>query len=298
MTRGEGGEAYMKVEWSVYDRLRRTTVYKTTTEGYTDLKITSVEGVGILLDDVFGSAAHNLGADEEFYNLIVHGIHPYQKPGQLPTVPIDRDDPITIKKRALSTTPLPQDMETKRQVAVMIESGSGHGSGFFITEDGHILTNQHVVGNAERVRIVTANKKKKLIGTVLRRDKVRDVAVIKLDDISEENINRVTRPIRTDWPKVGEDIYAIGAPLSSRSLQDTVTKGIVSAHRKNFRIFGTVVNLIQGDVTIHGGNSGGPLLDTYGNIVGVSVAGRVDGDQLNYFIPIAEALNHLDIQMH
>ena len=92
---------------------------------------------------------------------------------------------------------------------------------------------------------------------------------------------------------------AIGAPVA-RQLQDTVTKGIVSAHRRNFRLMGAKQNLIQADIEIHGGNSGGPLLDQYGNIAGLSVAGYGAGENstgigLNLFVPIGEALEKLNV---
>lgn len=298
-TRGTKGEAYMKVEWGVYDSLRRKTVYKVVTEGYSNLKRANNEGIGVLLDDTFAAAAHNLGSDAAFHDLIVNGIMPSDTPDHNKREIYTDADPVYLDSKPLSKTPLTKHMEQSRKAAVLVSAGVGHGSGFFISKEGHILTNQHVVGSAEKVRIETAGKKAELIGTVLRRNKVRDVALIKLDDLPDD-LDIVTLPLRKDWPKVGEDVYAIGTPLSRRKLQDTVTRGIISAHRKDFRIFGTRVNLLQADVTIHGGNSGGPLLDANGNIVGITVASRIYGvnnpaDGLNYFIPIGEALGKLDI---
>ncbi len=168
----------------------------------------------------------------------------------------------------------------------------------FITKQGHILTNAHVVGDALRVRVVTADKDEKLIGEVLRIDKARDVALIRLEE-EPGDMEIVVLPIRTEWPTVGEDIYAIGTPKDFNHLQDTVTKGIISAHRMEMKFLGTRQNFIQGDVSVHSGSSGGPLLDAYGNIVAISVgaytAGNNHGIGLNYFIPIAEALNKMDI---
>ena len=104
-------------------------------------------------------------------------------------------------------------------------------------------------------------------------------------------------PIRLDWPEVSEEIYALGAPLRTR-LQDTIRKGIVSAHRKDYKVLGSKQNFIQGDVATHGGNSGGPLLDAQGNITGLSVAGIAinrNDTGINFFIPIKEALDQLNI---
>jgi serine protease Do len=300
MARGYTGEAYIQVEWSIYDRLRRKTTYKTISEGYGRLKMQNPEGAGLLLDSAFGAAAHNLGAQKEFHDLIVYGKQPANSNVDEAAAPMDSDEDISIARLPISTTPLTATMEDSRKAAVLVQSGAGHGSGFFISEAGHILTNHHVVGNAEKVRIETAGKKKKILATVIRRDKIRDVAILQLDEIPE-NLKIQAQPLRLDWPKVGEDVYAIGAPLHQKSLQDTVTKGIISAHRKNYKVWGTYMDLLQADVSIHGGNSGGPLLDANGNIVGLSVAGinNSSGDSvggLNFFVPIAVALDRLDIE--
>ena len=189
-------------------------------------------------------------------------------------------------------------MDKTRRATVMVEGGIGHGSGFFISKQGYILTNSHVIGEALRVRIVSADKEEKMIAEVLRRDPARDVALLKLEELPDD-LDITALPIQTTWPNIGSDVYAIGAPVA-RQLQDTVTKGIVSAHRKNFRLLGTKQNLIQADIDIHGGNSGGPLLDQYGNIAGLSVAGYGANDTgigLNLFVPIGEALQRLDINL-
>ncbi len=112
------------------------------------------------------------------------------------------------------------------------------------------------------------------------------------------------RPLRLDWPKVGETIYAIGVPKDYKAYRNTVTKGIVSAHR-NYKRHGALrLNFIQGDVEVHPGSSGGPLVDEHGNLVGLTVEGHTVGNAkthspvgivLNPFIPIHEALDTVDL---
>ncbi|MEM6781010.1 MAG: S1C family serine protease [Pseudomonadota bacterium] len=294
------GEAYLKIEWTIYDQLNRRTVYKTTTEGYSNLALASREGVGLLLDDAFAGATHNLGADETFHSLITFGLQPKNQVQTEIRNDFVFEDRVYINRKALSTTPIEKHMENTRKAAVVVSAGDGHGSGFFLGNEGYILTNQHVVGNAHKARIETADKTHQLIGTVLRRHKVQDVALIKLDDIPSD-LKVTALPVRKSWPKVGEEVYAIGAPKHRKRLSDTVTKGIISAHRKNYEIFGTRMNLLQADVSIHGGNSGGPLLDSNGNIIGLSAAGVSNsfGDSLgglNFFVPIEEAFDKLDIE--
>ncbi|MGB0719915.1 MAG: S1C family serine protease [Bdellovibrionales bacterium] len=306
---GVDGEVYLSVDWSVYDPVRRSVVYKTTTEGYTKRLSPNNEGFTLMLHDAFDMAAHNLGADEQFYDLIVNGIKPVDwQPRTLRKEYQDFEsrhqfDPtqtVTIHQNGLSHTPFTQDIDHKRKHAVMIQK-IGHGSGFFITKDGHILTNAHVVGDAIRMRVVTADKAQKLTAEVLRVDKARDVALLKLEEVPD-TLDIITLPIRTQIPSVGEDVYALGTPKHYATLQDTLTHGIVSAYREDFKHFGLRQNYIQSDVEIHGGNSGGPLYDKNGNVIGIAVIGLYAneskiGNALNLFIPIGEALDALDIDL-
>ncbi|MGH1374953.1 MAG: S1C family serine protease [Alphaproteobacteria bacterium] len=301
---GERGKLYLKIEWAVYDSLRRKTVYKTVTDGYVHRRVANLEGLTLMINDAFGMAAHNLGTDVHFHDLVFYGTKPPQdwkkKKHKEPPRLYDRNEAVEINNPPLSKNLLPEHVERSRKVAVLIRRGSAHGSGFFITKQGHILTNQHVVGEATRVRIVTADREEVLIGEVLRRDAVRDVALIKIEDMPKD-LDIVTVPIQTVWPEVSADIYALGAPLHPK-LMDTLTKGIVSTHRKNMRDKGARLDFIQGDVSIHGGNSGGPLMDAYGNIIGISVAGYQPlgggaNASLNLFIPIENALKAMDITL-
>ena len=303
------GKLYAKIQWSVYDALRRTTVYKTTTEGYTRRDYPNTEALELLFMDAFEMAAHNLSADEGFYNLIVLNEKPKQKSNAFYEKKIDNDYPrnfdpneeVAIVTPPLSRTPFDKIAHDARKVAVLVQK-SGHGSGFFITREGHILTNYHVVGDSRRVRIVTAFRKTGITAEVLRINKTRDVALLKLEEIPEwlDMDEILIRPVRTEWPKVGEEIYAVGVPKDWKLFRNTLTKGIVSGHRKYKRYGSTRLSFIQGDVEIHPGSSGGPLVDEYGNLVGITVEGFVTGESpsgigLNLFIPIQEALDVLDI---
>lgn len=302
---GDKGKLYLEVEWSIYDSLRKTTVYKVTTEGYVNRKKANYDGLALMFNDAFAMATHNLAADPAFHDLMVNGKRPPREQWQQKKKDhvegrrkFDAKEEVTITNPPLSQQPITQGMENTRKIAVMIEGGVGHGSGFFITRQGHILTNSHVVGDALRVRVVSADKEEKMIAEVLRRDPARDVALLKLEEIPPD-LTMTTVPVQTTWPGIGSDVYAIGAPMAIQ-LQDTVTRGIVSAHRRNFKIVGVKQNFIQADIEIHGGNSGGPLLDAQGNLVGISAAGYNEGDAstgLNVFIPVDEALKTLNITL-
>ena len=171
---------------------------------------------------------------------------------------------------------------------VKIETGTGIGTGFVISNTGLILTNRHVVSGKKNVR-VNLYDGSKYNARVLKKDRMADIAVLKID-----NFKSTMNPLSlcyAQYPNVGEDVIAIGNPLS---LNFTVTRGIVSGMRQTEN-----QSLIQTDAPINPGNSGGPLLNQYGEVVGIinakMIAMGVEG--LGFAIPIVEALNNLGIKV-
>ncbi|MEI8394834.1 MAG: S1C family serine protease, partial [Rhodospirillaceae bacterium] len=193
--------------------------------------------------------------------------------------------------------PMTANAEDVVDATVVIATGSGSGSGFFVAEDkvrggGWILTNAHVVGDAERVRVSTSNRRAR-IGTVSRRHRIRDVALVHVEGAVPAVVS-----IRSEPVMVGEDVYAMGAPLGTHN-RSTLSKGIVSRLTGQP---GSLLPWIQSDVMIQHGSSGGPLVDGSGNVVGVCVAALGSGPTdtslgINYFIPIDDALQKLKIEI-
>jgi len=146
-----------------------------------------------------------------------------------------------------------------------------------------------VVGSAENVQVVFANGLE-VTGKVLRRDGTNDVALVQIPLRA-----RSVLPIREDMVGPLEEVYAVGSPMDE-ALQATITKGVVSAIRIDPR---SGIRLIQADVPVSPGNSGGPLLDAQGNVVGLTVAVYADdrAQALNFFIPIQDALDVLGIAL-
>lgn len=165
---------------------------------------------------------------------------------------------------------------------VSVSQGSGMGSGVLIRSDGVLLTNAHVVGNAQQVRIGLADGRR-LTGKVVGRDASADVAVVKIsgNEFPQAPLGD------SDRLEVGQATIAIGNPLG---LDRTVTTGVVSAvNRSGFEMDG----LIQTDAAINPGNSGGPLLDSRGRVIGINTAvlrGR-GASGLGFAIPINLANN-------
>jgi serine protease Do len=136
------------------------------------------------------------------------------------------------------------------------------GSGFFISPDGYIVTNNHVVDKSEEIKVVLKDGKE-LTATVVGRDEATDLAVVKVEGrgypyVDFENSAK---------PRVGDWVLAVGNPFS---LGNTATAGIVSAYNRD--IGENFVDYIQIDAPINRGNSGGPTFDTYGRVIGVNTA--------------------------
>ncbi|MGB0848130.1 MAG: DegQ family serine endoprotease [Thiolinea sp.] len=135
------------------------------------------------------------------------------------------------------------------------------GSGFIISEDGYIVTNTHVIDGAKTVT-VTLNDKRELDAEIVGQDEKSDIALLKVD---AKHLPKVSLG-SSDNLEVGQWVVAIGAPFG---LDHTATQGIVSALSRSLPD-GTYVPFIQTDVAVNPGNSGGPLFDLNGNVVGVN----------------------------
>ena len=145
-------------------------------------------------------------------------------------------------------------------------TGMSTGSGFVLTEDGYVVTNHHVVENATGVTVAMhdgAEYKAKVIGS----DSTNDVALLKI----EEDVNLQAVEVgSSDALKVGDQVVAIGNPLGE--LTSTLTVGYVSAKERDVTTDGTTINMIQTDAAINSGNSGGPLFNSKGEVVGITTA--------------------------
>ncbi len=138
------------------------------------------------------------------------------------------------------------------------------GSGVIVDEQGHIVTNQHVIANAAEIRVQLADGRT-ADAAIVGRDPDTDLAVLKID-----LPNLPVMPLgRSDQLRVGDVVLAIGDPLG---LSETVTHGIVSATGRQQLGIATLEDFIQTDAPINSGNSGGALIDTTGELVGINTA--------------------------
>ena len=161
----------------------------------------------------------------------------------------------------------------------------GEGSGFIVSEDGVILTNAHVVADADKVKVKLKDRRE-FEAKVLGQDEASDVAVLKID---AQHLPTVRLGNPADL-KVGEWVVAIGAPFG---FDNSVTAGIVSALGRNLPD-DAYVPFIQTDVAVNPGNSGGPLFNLAGEVVGINsqIYSRSGGYQgVSFAIPIDVAMN-------
>ncbi len=138
----------------------------------------------------------------------------------------------------------------------------GVGSGIIVKSNGYILTNYHVVGDASEI-LVTLNDKRQFKGKVVGKDAYTDLAAVKIDandlPVAKLGVSKTLRP--GDW------VIAIGSPMG---IDHTVTMGIISGVNRNLVNEGSRVQLIQTDAAINQGNSGGPLINIHGEVVGMN----------------------------
>jgi serine protease Do len=173
--------------------------------------------------------------------------------------------------------------------------GEGYGSGFFIDDEGTCVTNYHVINQAATIQIqIPALGQDKLDVEVIGVSPERDIALLKLTDESKKRVKKELKAIpfltlgNSDVILRGQEVLALGYPLAVQTLKST--QGIVSGHER--------VNLInqsciQTTAPLNPGNSGGPSLNSDGEVIGISFALTVDAQNVGYIIPINDVKNAL-----
>jgi S1-C subfamily serine protease len=279
-------EASLVIDWQIYSYRTRDVALKTTTAGWSVLPRPQPEPGADAISRAVVAASRNLLADPQFHDLLT-GNGADRQIGPRAPIAVAYETFPKNKKPSKNAETVVAD---SRMAVVTVFAGDALGSGFLISKDGYLLTDEHVVGSSRyvRVKFVTGRE---VNGEVVRVDRKRDVALVKLED----DVYPFLVLGESSRVQPGADVFAIGTPLEE-AFGQTVTKGIVSGYGEE-----DGQRILRSDVSIQKGNSGGPLLDRSGVVVGLSVNAYTllpegIGIGLNGFIPIEEALRALTIQ--
>jgi serine protease Do len=242
--------------------------------------------IGLLLGSVLGGIAGN------YIVMSNPGTFPWART-VLTTYPVGTSSPsttiVTTEEQAIenavkiaSPAVVQINITSVSQNPFGFSSGTqeGLGSGFIITSDGYVLTNNHVVENATKITVVLKDGRE-FRGQVVGTDATSDVAVVKISGTNLPTVELGDSSTLT----VGQKVIAIGNPYG---LSQTVTTGVISALERNVQASQTetLVGVVQTDAAINPGNSGGPLVDLSGRVVGMNTMIYQDAQGLGFSVSV------------
>ncbi|MBD1850469.1 trypsin-like peptidase domain-containing protein [Leptolyngbya sp. FACHB-711] len=276
---GEKTQDERTIRWELFDRTAGKVIYRQTVTGRAE-----AEGVD-------NPAATYEAIRNSFKGLLTQAdLADFLSQPTIANLPITVPTRYEIAAVSSSETPLSTEQIVSRSIPsiVQIRTPEGRGTGFVVDASGLIMTNHHVVGSAHTVQadLYDGSTHK---AQVIKRDAALDVALLRLEADAADLMSLPVCPVSV---KVGEDVVAIGNPLA---LSNSVTQGVVSGIRTR-----KAHHLIQTDAAVNPGNSGGPLLNRYGAVIGIvteKIASRgIEG--LGFALPIAESLDRLNVKIH
>ena len=212
-----------------------------------------------------------------------------QSPAGVPTVASDEAGALSLQeiyRRCIGSVV---------SIVTVTPSGKASGTGIIMSEDGYVITNHHVIESAQAVSVLTADSRE-YTASIIGSDETSDLAVLKIEaeglQAAEFGDSSVLQ--------VGDSVAAIGDPLGT-ALRGTMTDGIVSAINRDLTVNDRVMTLIQTDASINNGNSGGALINKYGQVVGITSAklsgnafGSATVEGMGFAIPINTAKDIVD----
>jgi serine protease Do len=201
------------------------------------------------------------------------------------TVPVDNSPDRLYKTASLKKTTIEKSVDTVSEAVLKVSSPGGTGSGFFINEDGFLITNYHVIEKETRIEVTVFRKAKNGFETT-KYKKVKivainpfvDLALLKVEDNDGTKLPFVYLG-DIDRIEAGEEVFAIGTPMG---LERTVTNGVISTKNRAFE----GLLYIQTNADINPGNSGGPLFNLAGEVIGVTNMGYIFLGGLGFAIPV------------
>lgn len=205
-----------------------------------------------------------------------------QSPAGVPTVASDEAGALSLQeiyRRCIGSVV---------SIVTVTPSGKASGTGIIMSEDGYVITNHHVIESAQAVSVLTADSRE-YTASVIGSDETSDLAVLKIEaeglQAAEFGDSSVLQ--------VGDSVAAIGDPLGT-ALRGTMTDGIVSAINRDLTVNDRTMSLIQTNAALNNGNSGGPLINCYGQVIGINTMKlrsyySTTAEGLGFAIPMAVA---------
>ncbi len=251
-----------------------------------DLRLSGIEdGIDALNNNSDESSEKLLILEENIIDMQA-GIEEAKSLPEIPDMLVSDGYSETIKAIAQKALPSVVGVRTIETVTNFFRGSydiEGIGTGVIVSEDGLILTNQHVVTSNPKSVTVTLIDGTEHDATVMYTDEIMDLAIIKIDATGLVPAEIGDSSELT----VGETAVAIGNPLGLE-YERSVTAGIISALGRSLQLSSTQIaqNLIQTDAAINSGNSGGPLLNTQGQVIGINTYKDMDGEAIGFAIPV------------
>lgn len=274
----EGTES-MKCTWTFY---RASDTKDKLGSIVTEVSLNRIKGSQLsVLDEVMAEAISDLLSNDTLYDFLSRNEKTYLSETKGSVIQL-----INPPKTTFESTK--EMLKACKEGVVTVITKDGFGSGFIVSSDGYIVTNYHVAEGQKNNIQVKMNSNIKLKATVVKSNEDYDLLLLKID--ADE-----LRPLtigKSDEMETGDDVYAIGTPLET-SLGQTITKGIISGIRE---IGG--LNFLQTDVSINSGNSGGPLINDKGEVIGVTTM-KLSGkgiEGIGFCIPSKTVLEMLNIK--
>lgn len=203
-----------------------------------------------------------------------------------------------IKTIEISDTSISYGINNIYDAVVVVENYKGKkllgiGSGFIYDKEGLIITNEHVVDSASSIKVILSSKEK-VEATVIGKDEYQDIAVLKID---KKYISKVAKIGSNENVKLGDTVFTVGSPISEEYM-GTITKGIISSKNRKVEVSlnsttpDWIIETIQTDAAISPGNSGGPLCNINGEVIGVNTMklDEEDVEGIGFAIPIENAI--------
>ncbi len=188
----------------------------------------------------------------------------------------------------------PKDEQKQSSSSTQQSSGQSSGTGFFVSSNGYIITNYHVVDGARNIKVTKVNgdSYKKYSAKVEVSDKQNDLAIIKITDPLFSSIGTLPYAFKFSVANVGEDCFVLGYPLVSTMGTDIkLTNGIISSRTG----FNGSVSEYQMSAPVQPGNSGGPLFDKGGNVIGVVCAKHAGAENAGYAVKASYIRNLVEL---